>query len=209
MARTGNAATEPTTADQHHPVAARGLRLRPPGVVVPADDLADREAGLSGEIDNGKLWAVIGDFGAGPLRMAPGFVTDARLEGDHRVVTFADGTVARERLVARDDEARRIAYSVVGGTVRPAHDDSSMQVFAHGEGLSRFVWIHDVLPDELATPIRTAMEQGLSVIKRTLEPRDARSVVANQGSRCSRQALFKGRMCSSAGPRRSRSISRS
>lgn len=121
------------------------------------------------------VWAVIGDFAAGPLRMAPGFVIDTRLEGDTRVVTFADGTVARERLVGRDDEARRIAYSVVGDTVRPAHDNSSMQVFADGEFLSRFVWIHDVLPDNLATPIGTAMEQGLSLIKQTLESRIARS----------------------------------
>jgi len=40
-------------------------------------------------------------------------VLDTRLEGDSRLVTFADGTVVRERIIDVDDRARRIAYSVV------------------------------------------------------------------------------------------------
>jgi hypothetical protein len=44
-----------------------------------------------------------------------------------------------------------------------------MQVFAEEPGRSRFVWIHDVLPDELAPQLAAAMEQGLKVVKRTFE----------------------------------------
>lgn len=80
--------------------------------------------------------------------------------------------MARERLVAVDDQERRIVYAVMGDTMRPAHDNASMQVYADGENRSRFVWIHDVLPDDLATPLRAAMEQGGEVIKRTLERQD-------------------------------------
>ena len=43
-----------------------------------------------------------------------------------------------------------------------------MQVFPHGEG-TRFVWITDVLPDEIADSIRALVEQGSQIIKRTLE----------------------------------------
>ncbi|WP_406079238.1 SRPBCC family protein [Micromonospora sp. NBC_00858] len=116
-----------------------------------------------------KVWNVIRDFSAGPSRMAPGFVVDTRMEAASRVVTFADGTVARERLVSIDDVARRTVYSVVGDTIRPTHDNASMQVFDQGEARSRLVWIHDVLPDDLATSLDAAMEQGMTVIKQTLE----------------------------------------
>jgi hypothetical protein len=44
------------------------------------------------------VWDAVRDFGAVHTRLAPGFVTDARLEGDVRTVTFANGTVAREMM---------------------------------------------------------------------------------------------------------------
>ena len=72
------------------------------------------------------VWKVIGEFATGPSRMAPGFVVDTRAEGDYRTVTFADGTVVRERCIGVDDDARRIAYSIVGGSVEPEHDNASM-----------------------------------------------------------------------------------
>ncbi|GAB2631306.1 hypothetical protein GCM10027168_73360 [Streptomyces capparidis] len=115
------------------------------------------------------VWEVIGDFEAGPSRMAPGFVVDTRVEGDARVVTFTDGTVARERLVSRDDDARRIVYAVVGDTLHPQHDNASMQVIADGTDRCRLVWTHDVLPDDLAAPMEAAMDHGLALIVRTLE----------------------------------------
>ena len=43
------------------------------------------------------------DFGALHTRLVPGFVTDTKLDGDARIVTFANGTVARELLVDCDD----------------------------------------------------------------------------------------------------------
>ncbi|HWO63303.1 MAG TPA: SRPBCC family protein [Umezawaea sp.] len=115
------------------------------------------------------VWEVVADFAAGPSRMAPGFVVDTRVEADHRVVTFADGTVVRERLVTIDHDTRRIVYSVVGGSVRPEHDNASMRVVADGERRCLLVWSRDVLPDALAAPMAEAMARGLEVTKRTLD----------------------------------------
>ncbi|MGC7102706.1 SRPBCC family protein [Amycolatopsis lurida] len=115
------------------------------------------------------VWEVIGDFAAGPSRMAPGFVLDTRVEADCRIVTFADDTVARERRVSVDHDTRRIVYAVVDGTVQPEHDNASMQVLTDGERRCRLVWIRDVLPDELTTPMAEAMSHGLEVIKQTLD----------------------------------------
>jgi len=115
------------------------------------------------------VWAVVGDFAAGPSRMAPGYVVDTRVEADTRVVTFIDGTVARERFVALDHESRRIAYAVVGDSLQPAHDNASMQVLADGERRCRLIWIHDVLPDDLAPTLDAAMTHGGAVIKHTFE----------------------------------------
>ncbi|PRY41368.1 SRPBCC family protein [Umezawaea tangerina] len=115
------------------------------------------------------VWAVVGDFATGPSRMAPGFVADTRVEADHRVVTFANGTAVRERLVTVDHDARRIVYSVVGGSVEPDHDNASMQVVAEGERRCRLVWVRDVLPDGLAAPMAESMALGLAATKRAFD----------------------------------------
>jgi len=104
-------------------------------------------------------------------RLAPGFVVDTRLDGDARIVTFANGVVARELIVDIDDQARRLVWAVVGG--RMTHHNASLQVFAEGEGASRAVWIADLLPNDLAGPIRAMVEQGSAAIKRTLERQKA------------------------------------
>ena len=85
----------------------------------------------------------IRDVGEVHRRLAPGILLDARLDGDARVVTFANGLVARELIVTIDEEARRFAYASVGG--RATHHNASMQVFPHGDG-TRFVWITGCAP---------------------------------------------------------------
>jgi len=119
------------------------------------------------QADPETVWDALSDVGALHRRLAPGFVTDVRLEEGARVVTFGNGLVARELIVDIDDKARRLVWSVVGG--RMTHHNASAQVLPDGEGGSRFVWIADLLPHELAPGIAAMMEQGLAVIKRTLE----------------------------------------
>ena len=117
----------------------------------------------------GRVWDALRDVGALHTRLVPGFVVDTKMEGDTRVVTFGNGTVARELIVDVDEGERRVAWSVVGG--RFTHHHASAQVFAHDGGRTRFVWIADFLPDELLIPIGGMIEQGLAVIQRTMERR--------------------------------------
>ena len=123
------------------------------------------------DADAAHVWKTIGDWENGPADMAPGLVVSSRAEGPVRVVAFADGRVVRERLVTRDDDARRIVYSVIGDTMRPDHDNAVMHVMSEREGRCRFVWSRDVLPDELAEPLLAAMRAAGAVIKRTFEDR--------------------------------------
>jgi len=115
-----------------------------------------------------QVWDAVRDIGAIHERLAPGFVTDTVLEdgGSARVVTFGNGMVARELIVDRDDAARRLAWSVVGG--RMTHHNASLQIFAEGQG-SRAVWIADLLPHELGPVIGGMIAQGLEAMKKTLE----------------------------------------
>jgi carbon monoxide dehydrogenase subunit G len=114
------------------------------------------------------VWAAVRDVGAVHERLAPGFVVDTRLEPGARVVTFGNGLVARELIVDIDDAARRLCWAVVGSP-RLTHHNASLQVFADGERRSRVVWIADLLPDGVAGTIRTMIEQGMAVMKKTLE----------------------------------------
>jgi carbon monoxide dehydrogenase subunit G len=125
------------------------------------------------EVPAERVWDAIRDVGAVHTRLAPGFVVDTRLEAGARVVTFGSGVVARELIVDVDDDARRLVWAVVGGKM--THHNASLQVFANGEGRSRVVWIADLLPNELAGYIAGMIEQGMAVMKKTLELQPARA----------------------------------
>jgi hypothetical protein len=60
-------------------------------------------------------------------------------------------------------------WAVVGG--RPTHHNASLQVVAEAERRSRVIWIADLLPNELASPIAALIDQGMPVMKKTLESR--------------------------------------
>jgi len=113
------------------------------------------------------VWDAVRDVGAVHERLAPGFVVATRLEDGARVVTFANGVVARELIVDLDDGARRLAWSVVGG--RMSHHNASLQVLPESEGRSRLVWIADLLPNEVAPTITGMIEEGMRVMKKTLD----------------------------------------
>jgi hypothetical protein len=116
-----------------------------------------------------QVWDALADFGALHTRLVPGFVTATELEGDTRTVTFFSGAIAKERLVGRDADARRLAYTITQSPFGAEHHHASAQDLPAGEGRSRFVWITDVLPDELATPTAGLMDRGLAAMKQALE----------------------------------------
>jgi hypothetical protein len=113
------------------------------------------------------VWEAVRDVGAVHQRLVPGILVGAHLEGEARIVTFANGMVLRELIVTLDNESRRFVYASVGG--RAAHHNASIQVFADEEQQSRVVWITDVLPDALVPSITALVEQGSQVMKQTLE----------------------------------------
>jgi hypothetical protein len=114
-----------------------------------------------------RVWDAIRDVGAVHTRLARQMVLDTRLDGDSRIVTFANGEVVRERIVAIDDRARRLVYAAVEW--RTTHHNASFQVVPEGDGRSRLVWITDLLPDTLAELVGGFMDQGAVAIKQTLE----------------------------------------
>ena len=117
--------------------------------------------------DKSVVWDAIRDVGAIHRRLVPGFVVDCKLEGDSRIVTFANGMVVREVIVTVDDETCRHAWSARGQPL--THHNASIQVFATGAARCRVVWIADLLPNEVAGTVENMMLQGLEVMKRTLE----------------------------------------
>jgi hypothetical protein len=119
------------------------------------------------QAEPGAVWDALRDVGALHRRLAPGFVTDVKLEEGARIVTFGNGMVVRELIVDVDDARRRLAWSVVGEPVK--HHNGVAQVFGEGKSACRFVWTADVLPHELAGSMADMMEQGLQVIRETLE----------------------------------------
>jgi hypothetical protein len=112
------------------------------------------------------VWDAIRDIGALHTRLVPGFVVDTKVEGSDRIVTFGNGMVIREPIVDIDDQARRLVWSAVGEPLK--HYNASVQVFAEGAG-SRVVWIADLLPHEAAAMVGQMMEQGMAVMKNTLD----------------------------------------
>src|SRR5580704_15000606 len=110
------------------------------------------------------VWAAVRDFGA-VQNLVPGLVVDCRLDGDARIVTFADGRVARELLVYINDETRRLVYAEPGD--RFITRSASVQVFADGETRCRLVWINDVLPNKFAELIGGNMDRGVGAMTLT------------------------------------------
>lgn len=113
------------------------------------------------------VWSALRDWGALHERLVPGFVVDTRLDGDDRIVTFGNGLVVRERLIALDDDTRRLVWSVVDGPY--THHNGAAQVFAEDDGKTRFVWTADLLPDELAESTGAAMTLGTETVRKTFE----------------------------------------
>jgi hypothetical protein len=116
-----------------------------------------------------EVWAAVADAGAIHERLARGFVTETKLDGDTRQVTFASGAVVRELLIGIDDDERRLAYSIIESRLDLSHHSASMQVPADGDDTCRLVWITDVLPDEAAETFAPVMRAGAEAMRETLE----------------------------------------
>lgn len=113
-----------------------------------------------------RVWDAARDIGALHTRLVPGFVTDTKLDGDTRIVTFGNGMVVREPILSVDDERRRLAWTAIGG--RTTHYNAVLEVIPDGAGC-RVVWTTDLLPHDAAPAISAMQRQGLATLKATLE----------------------------------------
>ena len=115
------------------------------------------------------VWSILSDIGAVHERLLPGRVVSTKLEGAERILTFCDGHAVRELIVTVDDEAYRLAYSVIDGA-RPSleYHHASFDVRDEGEN-SRLIWTTDILPDSAAPGVRIRTELGITEMKQTIE----------------------------------------
>src|SRR5881394_3517510 len=114
-----------------------------------------------------RVWEALRDVANVHKRVVPGFLTDCRMEGEARIVTFFNGMVAKELIVDVDDKAMRLAWSA--RSERLEHHNASVQVFEDGPGRCRVVWIADVLPHEAAKTVGAMMEKAMPIMRKTLE----------------------------------------
>jgi hypothetical protein len=119
------------------------------------------------EVPATQAWDALRDVGALHTRLVPGFVTDTRLEGSARIVTFGNGQVAREEIVSVDDTQRRVCWAILDAPFK--HYNGAAWVAAEGSSRSRFTWTVDLLPNELANQVEQMMSAGIAIIKSTLE----------------------------------------
>ena len=113
-----------------------------------------------------RAWAALRRVDLVHMLFSPVLVNGA-MDGNVRTVTFANGLVVHERIVAVDDAHRRIAYSVLGD--RFDHHSASMQIVPVDQTSCRFVWISDFLPDERAQLVQPLVEQGSRALAKNIE----------------------------------------
>lgn len=116
-----------------------------------------------------EIWDAVRDVGKLHLRVAPGMVSDCVLSGDgtERIVTFADGTVLPETIIAIDDAVMRVVWSAKS----PAwtHHNGALEVKSTGSQSCSLSWTADVLPHDAAEMIAPLMEAGQATMKALYE----------------------------------------
>jgi hypothetical protein len=115
----------------------------------------------------GAVWSAIRDIGALHTRLVPGFVLDTVLDGDARIVTFANGMVVREPIIAIDDQHDRLVWSSDGPHFD--HYNASAQAIEQADDTTVVVWTADFKPDELADVVDEMMTAGAAAMKLALD----------------------------------------
>jgi hypothetical protein len=121
------------------------------------------------------VWSAIRDYGALHTRLVPGFVVDTVLDGDARIVTFANGMVIREPIIAIDEEHHRLVWSADGPEFE--HYNGAAQAVAQSDHTTVVVWTADFKPDALANVVDEMMTVGAAAMKIALD----RNVAPNLG----------------------------
>jgi hypothetical protein len=114
-----------------------------------------------------RAWAALSAVGDAHTLFAP-VLSEGVLNGDVRMVRFANGMVIHERILDVNDTTHRVAYTAIDGPGMSYHH-ASMQVIEAGSKQCRFVWITDFLPQELRATLQPLIEAGAKALKANLE----------------------------------------
>jgi hypothetical protein len=131
------------------------------------DTMASIHREIMVEVGVEAAWTALRALGAAHRLFAPVLV-DAELNGDMRVVRFANGMVVHEQILDMDETRRRVAYTALEVPGMSYHH-ASMQVLDGGPQRCRFVWITDFLPLEIRGNIEPLIDAGSNALKQNLE----------------------------------------
>lgn len=134
---------------------------------------SDEETGISSvtvdisvEASAAFTWDVIRDIYAVNTRLIPGFAVTVERGPDSRIVTFADGMRATERIAELDDDARRLRYQVTDSTV--THHLGTQVVREDDTGV-HLVWTTEFAPASLLDYTTTNMRAAAELMKTTID----------------------------------------
>jgi hypothetical protein len=113
------------------------------------------------------VWDALRDVGALHTRLVPGFVVDTKMDGEVRIVTFANGMVVREPIISIDETERRVCWTALGTAM--THYNGSFQLFESDSEHTRGVWIADLLPHDAAAIALPMIEDGLNAMRRAFQ----------------------------------------
>lgn len=111
------------------------------------------------------VWALVGRF-EGLDEWMPG-IDSCEMDGDVRKLEMM-GMEIHEQLKDRDEEARRISYSIVKSPMPLEHHLATLTVTPEGDG-SRLEWAYEVRPDEMAPAFAPVYEGSANTVKQILE----------------------------------------
>jgi hypothetical protein len=113
------------------------------------------------------VWDVVRDIYSVHQRLIPGVAVAVDKTADARIVTFADGMKATERIVEIDDDARRFVYQTTEGA--PLTHHLGTQVVREDDAGVHLVWTTEFAPASLREWVTTAMPQYAELMKKTID----------------------------------------
>jgi mxaD protein len=111
------------------------------------------------------VWALVGDFG-GIAGWMPG-VESCEVDGDVRNLSLMGMAIA-ERLIERDEDDRRLTYSIAEAPMPLDHHVAVVAVTGDGDA-STVTWSVEVTPDEMLELMTGAYQGALDAAKAKLE----------------------------------------
>jgi carbon monoxide dehydrogenase subunit G len=126
--------------------------------------MADATAEITIAATPDAAWSLFGDY-FGLDEWMPG-IDECTADGDVRVLSMMGMTI-REQLLERDEDARRVRYSIVDGAPVERHE-ATITVHPEGDGV-RITWDVSASPDEMAGMMQGIYQSSLEAVKAKLE----------------------------------------